>query len=98
MRFADGTISLTIADTSKEKPLHLIEKDSDDIEEFGIVRSALDCRVHQHAAPALFVGKRPFDDFSQKRDDGFAGRQAGLYSVDALAKCLVQISVQRAHV
>jgi DNA-binding CsgD family transcriptional regulator len=56
-RLGDGSVSLTIADASKEEPLDLIKKDGDDFEEFGIVRSALDGRVHQHAAAALLVGK-----------------------------------------
>ena len=63
MGLRDASVPLAIANASKEELLYFGKKNGDNIKELVVVRGAFDGRVHQHAAAALLVGKRAFDDF-----------------------------------
>src|SRR6516162_5296215 len=93
MGLRDASVPLAIANASKEEFLYFGKKNGDNIKELVVVRSAFDGRVHQHAAAALLVGEGPFDDFLQKRDNGFARRKAWFQPTNPLAKRLIEISV-----
>ena len=93
MGLRDASVPLAIANASKEELLYFGKKNGDNIKEFVVVRSAFDGRVHQHAAAALLVGEGAFDDFLQKRDNGFAWRKAWFQPTNPLAKRLIEISV-----